>query len=331
MSDSPITCSVDLNQPGRNLGVIRVPHSVHRSAYGHIPVPVASIVGEKPGPSVLLMAGNHGDEYEGQIILSELIRSIDPAQVSGKLVMLPMANFAAAEAGLRTSPLDSGNLNRSFPGVPLGQPTEMTAYYIEHVLMPGVDVFIDLHSGGSSLYCLPFAMTMAEDGDKYADLRRAILYALGLPVVLWHGSEKSGWYSTSAAARAGAVGFTLELGGGGTVDPKIRQGAQAGVLRALAAIGLYDANLPTLRLAGKLREFFAEDLIYADEAGLYEPLAVSGEDVEAGQPAARIHFPDRPGREPVAVAFTRPGTIVAHRVPARVLRGDCLFHMVYPE
>jgi predicted deacylase len=59
------------------------------------------------------MAGNHGDEYEGQVALSKLIRSLEPAEVSGRIIILPSANFPAAMAGMRTSPLDAGNLNRA--------------------------------------------------------------------------------------------------------------------------------------------------------------------------------------------------------------------------
>ena len=66
---------------GKRTGFIRLPHSVHRSAYGFIPIPVA-VIATGEGPSVLLMAGNHGDEYEGQVALGNLIRSLQPGQVS---------------------------------------------------------------------------------------------------------------------------------------------------------------------------------------------------------------------------------------------------------
>ena len=39
-------------------------------------------------------------------------------------------------AGRRTSPIDDGNLNRSFPGDADGTITEQIAYFIEHVLLP---------------------------------------------------------------------------------------------------------------------------------------------------------------------------------------------------
>ena len=68
------------------------------------------------------MAGNHGDEYEGEIALGRLIRRLDPARVRGEITILPMANVPAVMAARRRSPLDNGNLNRAFPGSPGGTP-----------------------------------------------------------------------------------------------------------------------------------------------------------------------------------------------------------------
>ena len=70
---SLLRCDIDLQADGHATGFVRLPHSVHRSAYGWIPIPIARIA-NGPGPRVLLMAGNHGDEWEGQIVLGELIR-----------------------------------------------------------------------------------------------------------------------------------------------------------------------------------------------------------------------------------------------------------------
>jgi predicted deacylase len=116
-SRSRLTAEIDFDRDGKQHGFIRLPYSVHRSAYGWIPIPVACIK-NGGGPRVLLMAGNHGDEYEGQVALGKLIRSLEAEEVCGRIIILPSANFPAAMAGMRTSPLDEGNLNRSFPGDP---------------------------------------------------------------------------------------------------------------------------------------------------------------------------------------------------------------------
>ena len=150
------------------------------------------------------MAGNHGDEYEGQIILSKLIRRIDPTEIAGRLIVLPMANFPAAQAGLRTSPIDEGNLNRSFPGASRGTPTEAIAHFIESVLLAEADYLFDLHSGGSSLVYLPSMLMPWEDEDPRNAERRALLEAFALPYALFLGRDAEGYYSSAAAYRQGA-------------------------------------------------------------------------------------------------------------------------------
>ena len=64
------------------------------------------------------MAGTHGDEYEGQVVISRLAQSLETEAIAGRLILFPMANYPAAKAGLRTSPIDELNLNRVYPGDP---------------------------------------------------------------------------------------------------------------------------------------------------------------------------------------------------------------------
>jgi hypothetical protein len=116
---------------------------VHRSAYGWLPIPAASIRNGE-GSTVIVSAGTHGDEYEGQIIVSRLIREIEPGMITGQLILLPQANAPAAQAGMRTAPLDDGNLNRLYPGDAGGTPSQIIAQYIEHTLLARAQYMIDL-------------------------------------------------------------------------------------------------------------------------------------------------------------------------------------------
>ena len=328
MSRSPIDSEVDVSAEGKQLGYLRLPHSVHRSAYGWIPIPIASIRNGE-GPRVVLMAGNHGDEYEGQVILSKLIRDLDPSDLEGQVVILPMANFPAAEAGLRTSPLDDGNLNRSFTGRVGDAPTQVIAHHIESVLLEGADYLIDLHSGGSSLDYLPSMLMPWEDSDPDNARRRALLDAFGLPHALLFDRDMEASYSSSAAARRGAISLTTEIGGAGRVTPAYLALAERGLRRALAEIGVYRGSLVAEAEAVPTRyfEIRPEHYVYASEPGLFEPLAGLGDTVEAGQPAALLHHPETPGWAPTPVAFGAAGLVICQRVPALTRRGDCLFHL----
>src|ERR1700730_8018514 len=157
MSRTRIYSEVDFTKDGKQSAFLRLPHSVHRSAYGWLPMPITCIKNGK-GPTVLLVSGNHGDEYEGQVTLIKLTRRLTADDVRGRIIILSAANFPAAMAGMRTSPIDEGNLNRSFPGDPDGRPTAAIAHYIESVLLPMADCVLDLHSGGSSLMYIPSAL-----------------------------------------------------------------------------------------------------------------------------------------------------------------------------
>jgi hypothetical protein len=74
-----------------------------------------------------------------------------------------------------------------------------------------------------------------------------------------------------------------------------------------------------------------ESSLFASEPGVFEPLADPGEDIRKGQPAALIHRTETPGREPIELFFEEEGVILAKRQGARVVRGDCLFHIGVQE
>ena len=97
MTGTRISTTVDFEKNGLQTGFLRLPHSVHESAYGWIPIPVVCIRNGK-GPTVLLNSGNHGDEYEGQVTLMKLIRELKPEQMQGRIIFIPASNFPAAMA-----------------------------------------------------------------------------------------------------------------------------------------------------------------------------------------------------------------------------------------
>src|SRR5262249_58846826 len=100
---------------------------------------------------------NHGDEYEGPVALLKAAAAIEPAAVNGRVIILPCLNFPAVQAGSRTSPIDRGNMNRSFPGRPDGSVTEKIADYVERHILPLGDYVLDIHSRGRTLEFLPLA------------------------------------------------------------------------------------------------------------------------------------------------------------------------------
>ena len=325
MSDSLITSEVNFEAQGRQQGFLRLPHSVHRSAYGWIPIPVVSLR-NGDGPTLLLMAGNHGDEYEGQVALTRLIRELNPDDIRGRLIILPMTNAPAAEAGTRVSPIDQGNLNRSFPGDPLGTPTQMIAHYVEEVLMPLADCAVDLHSGGSSLWYPPTLLRgmghSPDETDKLLRLQTAFDLPYAWVFTSGGGSGSTGRTSMAAANRKGVVSVLCELGGGGGLDPEILGLTLRGLRRVLHALGMLPDYQPDA--AQGTRELNACGLVCKNYMEIITVNGDVGDMVQEAQDIGLIHFPDTPWRDPVPVTSPYAGMILCKRAIAQVTRGDAL-------
>ena len=125
-----IRCSIDLTQPGKQLGYLAVSHSNNQHAYGVIPVPIVCIANGE-GPTALVSAGNHGDEHEGPLVARRLVRDLDESDITGRLLIMPSLNHPAVLADSRVSPLDEGNMNRAYPGNAAGTATFAIVSFVE--------------------------------------------------------------------------------------------------------------------------------------------------------------------------------------------------------
>ncbi|OWT69086.1 MULTISPECIES: succinylglutamate desuccinylase/aspartoacylase family protein [unclassified Achromobacter] len=327
---SRVWTAIDFTADGKQSDYLRVPYSSDKSAYGWIPVPLVCVRNGE-GPTVLLTAGNHGDEYEGQVALLRLARELDPAAVRGRIIIAPALNFPAVAAGRRTSPIDEGNLNRLFPGDANGSPTAMIAHYVQTVLFPLSDLVIDLHSGGKSLEYTPCALARhGRDAAAQAEILR-LLEVFGAPLSIQTTGEGGGASTTlyAAATQLGIPALTTELGGGGTLIPLGLQVAEQGVRRVLKHYGYVPdmAVEPAPPLQVKQSQGRSH-FLYAAEDGLFEPFVAVGSEVSAGQLAGYLHPYHSPLREPVALRFPAGGIVSCRRFPTLTERGDCLYNLV---
>ena len=111
--------AIDFDRPGKQQGFLQVPYSHNLGGWANVMIPI-TVVAHGNGPTVLILGGNHGDEYQGQIAAMKLARHLEPEMVSGRIILIPSLNFPAARAATRLSPLDGMNMNRAFPGEPEG-------------------------------------------------------------------------------------------------------------------------------------------------------------------------------------------------------------------
>ncbi|MCX5513946.1 succinylglutamate desuccinylase [Kaistia algarum] len=323
-------CTVDFEKNGKQIGFFNLPLSVHDDAWGVVRVPLAQIKNGE-GPTVILEGGNHGDEYEGPIALGEMIRDLDPGLVSGRLIFIPAINLPAVVAARRTSPIDDLNMNRTFPGDPRGTTTQQISAFVNDVLFPIGDAFLDLHSGGSSLDIIPSSVIEPVDDPVQHAKNIAAVTAFDAPMIVVIDNRGDPRTATASAARAGLTVVGTEMAGGGTVSLDAVRICRRGVSNVLAHLGALPASLASPQENEPLLyEIPGDGHVIAGDDGVFEPFHRNGETVRAGQPAGRIHFLADPGRAPVELHYAVDGIVYARRQPGRVRPGNCCLVVASP-
>ncbi|MGG5817849.1 succinylglutamate desuccinylase/aspartoacylase family protein [Falsiroseomonas sp. HW251] len=327
MTNSPVVPEVDLSAGGRQVGHLRVPQSRDDSGWGTIQVPIV-VVANGTGPTVLLTAGNHGDEYEGQVALLDLARTLDPGSVQGRVIILPAMHYPACAAGKRLSPLDGRDFNRCFPGDPFGGFAMSLAHFVDSVLLPVCDYQMDLHSGGTGMDIVPSAVGhILDDAGDDAGLQAktlAMADAFGAPITLLLREVNAGPTLLAAAEKHGVVALSSELGGGGRLNPAALAITKRGVRNLLRHAGVLE-GLPATGEYGPSRRMTVPDLahyVFAPADGIWEAADPLNTTVEAGAPAGLLHRIEDPAAPPIQLSYKATGLLWCARFAGRVKAGD---------
>jgi predicted deacylase len=323
--NSRIFYELDFDKPGKQLGYLRVPQSRDGGAWSTVEIPIAVINGSK-GPAVLFTGGVHGDEYEGQIAGSRLARRLDPQSLRGKVILLPAVDLPAALAGRRMCPIDGRDFNRCMPGDARGSFCQMLAHFIDSVIMPRVEVSVDVHAAGNAMEAaLSTTMHWVDDAQTMARTRAlAEQFAAPYNVVFW-GVDEGGTVA-AAAERHGALSISSELGGYGRVSVEGVRVAERGLDNVLKWMNMIDGK-PDLSQPGGMatRHMQVRDqksYLFAPSDGLFEPLYLSGQTVRAGEQAGYLHFIEEWAREPLSMEFRIDGHVWMAPGSGRVRKGD---------
>lgn len=299
--------------------------ATNTSAYRRVTIPVLKIEAG-PGPAVALMAGVHGDEWEGQAAILQLWQLLPGVLQRGTVYLLPAANAEASLAGTRLSPSDGGNLNRAFLGAPARGYTESVAAALEARLLPRIQALVDVHSGGASLRYLPSSVITRYGDDAYDERLPALARAFGMPhCVFFRGGESGSM--PAAASRLGVLRLSAEIGGGGETTRALVERCRDGLLGCLAELGLLAAAAPR-HAAPSLHDLDAPAAtLRGREPGVFIPAVDLGQTVTAGQTIGQLIEPARPDLPARALASPQAGTVVCLRAIARSDDGDCLLQV----
>ena len=322
MSQSPVRTTVDFDAEGVQHGHLKIPYSGDDSAWGAIMIPV-TVVKNDVGPTVIFTGANHGDEYEGPIALWWLSNELKSKDIRGRVIIVPAMNYPAFKAGKRTSPIDGGNMNRTFPGRPDGTITEIIADYFNRVLLPMADYVADMHSGGKTLDFVPFACAHVLE-DKHQQARCiAAMEAFNAPYSLMLLELDSAKMYDTAAEKMGKVFIGTELGGGGSASATTVAIAKRGILNLLKHAGILSGEPergPSISLVTPDHRSF----VTSEHSGLLEMCVDLGADVKNGEVIALVHDIERTGTQPVEYKATIDGVLAGRHYPSLTQPGDNL-------
>lgn len=188
-------------------------------------IPVAVFRGAKPGPVLALVAGSHGTEYASIIALEKLIQSLDPTQISGTVVILPLVNIPSFEQKVpHVNPVDGKSMNRFYPGNPNGTQTDRVSYAITKQVVERCDYLIDYHGGDLDENLRPYAYWPKSGDAKHDAITRDMVLAFGLDhIIVWSDRPKdpnASRYLDNTANTRGKPAIAAEAGRTGTVEPQ---------------------------------------------------------------------------------------------------------------
>ena len=324
MRDNPIKSTIDFAKNGIQHGYLKVPYSNNKSAWGAVMIPITQFKNGK-GPTALLTGANHGDEYEGPVTLFNLTSRKNIDDIQGRVIIIPAMNYPAFLSGDRVSPIDHVNLNRAFPGKPDGTVTEIIADYFSRTLLPMTDYVLDIHSGGKTLDCLPFAASHVLNDKKQEQSCELAAKAFEAPFLLKMLELDAGGMYDSQVESMGKVFVTTELGGGGSASPETIEIAKRGVDNFLIHAKILAGESKSSKLPAVLLSMPDEgSFICCEHRGLVEPFVELGDVVKEGDLLATVHNIDRTATTPENYYAKRDGMVIIKHYPSIIDIGDNL-------
>ena len=314
--------TVDFEIDGKQHGFLALPYSSEQSAWGNIQLPI-TVIRNGEGPCVAMLAGMFGDEPNGTIALHRLAREIDPANITGTLLILPCVNPPAAQHYSRRSPLDNQNLNRCFPGDHHGSVSARIAHLLSSEIIDRADVVLDLQSGGRSMAYAPSAVVHFLKDREQQTRNEESMISFGAPNSVRMLELQERGMLDSYVESLNKTMLTILLGGGGGVSSDALKIANTGCRNMLIQLNVLNEDIQ-LRATRMLEVENDAGMISAPCDGMLELFASAGQEVYHGNPIAQIINPLQTGAKPVSIVSNKNGVMLAHHFSGIIRQGDCL-------
>lgn len=295
-------------------------------------IPLIVVNGAQDGPRLWLSAVIHGPEATGTEVIRRVLREeLDPKQLRGSIIAVPVANPLSFQAATYDTPDDGYNLNRVFPGSPNGSITQRMAHVI-YEQVKRCDFIVDLHA--NAVPAMQFAIVAHATDQSVVDRSFEIGRKFGITTRLMKVSEEADWASMRSgtllevAARDGIPGIIAELLYWYRIDPGSVQVGRRGVLNVMKALDMIDGDVeaqPIQVIEGDLSG--AEQT--CNEGGLVFFTKNVGDEVREGETVAIIRDPYGDILEEVKAPVTGWVTAYPLRKNQLAMSGDTVTFFVY--
>ncbi len=238
-------------------------------------IPVVIIRGAKKGKTLGITSAVHGNEINGIPIIQTLIRRIDPKELTGTIVAVPVVNVPAFKRKKRRFP-NNVDINHVMPGDKKGNVSSVYAYRFFHKVVKNFDILLDLHT--ASFGRINSYYIRADMRDKTT----AKLSRLQNAQIIVHNRPADGTLRGAASA-LGIPSVTLEVGNPNTFQKGVIRSSLTGIFNAMIELGMIEGEIdPPEKPAILCKTSY---WIYTDRGGI---LTVSPEATQLVQKGERI-------------------------------------------
>ncbi|HCK06164.1 MAG TPA: succinylglutamate desuccinylase [Flavobacteriaceae bacterium] len=282
-----------------------------------IEVPVFIEHAIKPGPTLLFLAGIHGDEVNGIEILRQCIAKGITKPRKGTTICIPVVNVIGYVHNQRDLP-DGRDLNRAFPGKKTGSLAAQIAHQLTQWVLPHTDLVVDFHTGGAQRFNAPQIRLSQDDPEllKKANVFGApfIIHSKPTPKSLRHTCDKKG------------IPLLLFEGGkSNDITPSVSNTGVNGIKRLMYELKMLSPKFTVSKPKYKSIEIVNSSWIRAGSSGMFKPLIEVGRWTEKGANIGQLSDPY--GQSSISVLAPNAGYIFNVNQAPTVYQGDALFHI----
>src|SRR5262249_10069201 len=279
----------------KTFGTFRFDHP----ALALISWPYVSIRGAREGPTIGVTAGMHGSEYTGIEAALRVAQALDPADVGGHVLIIPVVNTPAFWGhAAHVVPLDGKNPSRTYPGRRDGTVSEVMAAHLFDEVFIHCDALIDLHSGDIMERLTPFTIYQESDDRELEARARALAASYGFPAAVRRSKEvlrrPVPGYLAAAATLRGIPAIGAEGRGEGTRrEPDVAAHRETDVVAHVTGLRMALAHLGvTARVDGRLSapepRIVEFAFVFAPDDGVFSWSVDVGAQVAAGHRLGRL-------------------------------------------